>query len=99
MRPPLAWTASVTRRHQAIRLSEQMPGAPAYPLPRMETGLASETIRPPSEARCVSYLTISPRQWRHYNAVGQLIGADLGRRAGLGHRASFGKDWVKDGSR
>src|ERR1700743_2050830 len=53
IRPPLACTASTTLRHPSICCSEYSPGAPNHPRAAKEIVVASEMIRPPSEARCV----------------------------------------------
>lgn len=51
IRPPLAWTASVTCFQATACSSLQMPGAVWYARPDGETAFASAISRPPSEAR------------------------------------------------
>src|ERR1700753_3054219 len=53
IRPPLACTASTILLQPSTCSSEYKPGAPNHPRPVMEMVVASEIIRPPSEARCV----------------------------------------------
>src|SRR5208283_5868306 len=52
MRPPFAWTALVIFFQPVTCSSEYNPGAPSHPRPAIEIEVASEMIRPPSEARC-----------------------------------------------
>src|SRR5271163_3035544 len=52
IRLPLAWTLSVIFFQPATCSSEYMPGAPYHPRPVMEIVVASEIMKPPSDARC-----------------------------------------------
>src|ERR1700744_103572 len=49
--PPLAWIAFTIFCQPLTWSSEYIPGAPCQPRPEMEIVVASEMIRPPSEAR------------------------------------------------
>ncbi len=51
MRPPAAWTASVTERQPAICSGEYRPGVKTYPAADSDTWVASVMISP-AEARC-----------------------------------------------